>query len=229
MRYRILGVLLCLIMGVKTPLMQMTSAMASDEALAISDGQRDACLEVLRAAMVGDEFWPAMHAAEALTLAGRADEVQQPLTTRLLTERDDRRRCGLARELVRSGDLAKVGMLLEILEKSDTYGHEHAAESLYKIGEVGDGRGTAGGARQRVVGASPPDGGRSARALRQRKCARARTKGVNCFRPHVASCGGMEPKHTCRRVGCSRLASPCTAGSGRDDAKLCLRHTCDAG
>ena len=141
MRYRTLGVLLCLIMGDKTPLMQITSAMASDDALAIGDGQRDACLEVLRAAMVGDEFWPAMHAAEALTLAGRADEVQQPLTTRLLTERDDRHRCGLARELVRSaGDLAKVGMLLEILEKSDTYGHEHAAESLYRIGEVGDGR-----------------------------------------------------------------------------------------
>ena len=48
-----------------------------------------------------------------------------------------------------------------------------------------------GRARQRVVGTSPPDGGRRARELRQCKCTRARTKGVNCFRPlalrHVAT------------------------------------------
>ena len=57
------------------------------------------CVEVLRSALKSGEFWPSMHAAEALTLAGKTDEVRATLAPLLPKERDDQRRCGLAREL----------------------------------------------------------------------------------------------------------------------------------
>lgn len=95
------------------------------------------CLEILQAGLVSDEFWPAMHAAEALTLAGETDAVLTHLPTR--QETDDQKRCGLAREAVRAGDRSKLPVLLEILEKHGSNGHVHAAESLFKVAEVGDG------------------------------------------------------------------------------------------
>lgn len=98
------------------------------------------CLELLRAGLGSDEFWPLMHAAEALTLAGQGQEVRAALAPRLPLEKDDQHRCGLARELVRAGDRAKAAVLLKILAKADTYGHTHAAESLYKVAESGDGQ-----------------------------------------------------------------------------------------
>lgn len=95
---------------------------------------RAACLSVLREGFKGDEFWPSMHAAEALTLGGKAPEVQRYLAPKLSTEKDDQRRCGIARELVRSGDVAKSSVMMSILLKEDPHGHVHAAESLYKVG-----------------------------------------------------------------------------------------------
>lgn len=100
------------------------------------------CLAVLRSALAtkGDaDFWPAMHAAEGLTAAGYGREVLDVLPARLKTETDDRKRCGLARELVRAGDLSYLPILLEVLGKENSYGHVHAAESLFKIGEINDG------------------------------------------------------------------------------------------
>jgi sialidase-1 len=61
------------------------------------------------------------------------------LEPKLKTERDDQKRCGLAREIARAGDHSRAVFLLDILAKKDSHGHVHAAESLYKIGEVGDG------------------------------------------------------------------------------------------
>jgi sialidase-1 len=97
------------------------------------------CLATLHAALLSEEFWPAMHAAEALTMAGDSLMVRRTLAPRLSTEPDDRRRCGLARELVRSGDRQKVAVLFAILAGNDTYAHMHAAESLFKVHECGDG------------------------------------------------------------------------------------------
>ncbi len=101
---------------------------------------RDECLKVLRAALAGDEFWPAMHAAEALTLAGQGAEVRDALLPRLKTETDHQRRCGLAREITRTGDRTVLGELWKILADEKSNGRVHAAESLFKIAEVGDGR-----------------------------------------------------------------------------------------
>ena len=116
-------------------------AAASDaDTIELDKQTRARCLAVLRAGMKSDEHWPAMHAAEALTLAGHGDEVLLELTPRLKVEKDDQHRCGLARELVRAGDRTKVAVLLDVLAKDDPYGHVHACESLYKVNEIGDGR-----------------------------------------------------------------------------------------
>lgn len=108
--------------------------------LAIAPAVRARCLDVLRQGMRSEDFWPSVHAAEALTVAGHGREVREFLGPKLRSERDDRKRCGLARELVRAGDRAQAAVLLEILAKPQPYGHVHAAESLYKVGQTGDGR-----------------------------------------------------------------------------------------
>ncbi|MCA9078582.1 MAG: exo-alpha-sialidase [Planctomycetaceae bacterium] len=100
---------------------------------------RDACLSVLRDGLRGDDFWPSMHAAEGLTLGGHGDEVIAYVTSLLATEQDDQRRCGLARELVRAGERHRARVMLDILGGDDPHGHVHAAESLYKVVEIGDG------------------------------------------------------------------------------------------
>lgn len=98
---------------------------------------RQRCEKVLRDGLKSDEFWPAMHAAEALTLAGHGREVLDALAKR--NEADDQKQCGLAREAVRAGDRTKLAVLLAILDRSGSNGHTHAAESLFKLAEVGDG------------------------------------------------------------------------------------------
>lgn len=112
---------------------------ADDRRVALDESTQARCLEVLRAGLRGDEFWPSMHAAEGLTLAGHGPEVVEFLTPRVGKESDDQRRCGLAREIARAGDRSTVSVLLSILAGENPHGHVHAAESLFKIDEVGDG------------------------------------------------------------------------------------------
>lgn len=97
-------------------------------------------LEILRSGLKSDEFWPSIHAAEGLTLAGHGDEVIAHLEPKLPKEKDDQKRCGLARELVRAGKREYAQVMLDILAGEDDYGHVHAAESLYKVNEIGDGK-----------------------------------------------------------------------------------------
>ncbi|MDA1055808.1 MAG: HEAT repeat domain-containing protein [Planctomycetota bacterium] len=113
---------------------------AAEDSLQLSDELRARCLKTLRDGMTSDEFWPSIHAAEGLTLAGHGDEVRAHLEPKLPLEKDDQRRCGLARELVRAGDRAKAQIMLDVLAGDDPYGHVHAAESLYKVNEIGDGK-----------------------------------------------------------------------------------------
>lgn len=96
------------------------------------------CLVVLRDGLQSQEFWPAMHAAEALTLAGMQAEVVTNLLPRLSSESDDQRRCGLARELARAGQRAHLVILQQVLDDEQSNGRVHAAESLYKLNEAGD-------------------------------------------------------------------------------------------
>lgn len=102
---------------------------------------REKALGILREGVKAEgdaNFWPAMHAAEGLTLAGYGDEVRQAIEPRLATDQDAQHRCGIARELVRAGDKSKLTILTGVLTSPDAYGHIHAAESLFKVFEVGD-------------------------------------------------------------------------------------------
>lgn len=114
----------------------------------ISAELRERCLKILEKGLQSDEFWPSMHAAEALTLAGHGKDVIVQLKDRLPKETDDQKRCGLARELSRAGDRQYVRVLLQILEDEKSMGRVHAAESLYKIAEKGDGKSLAAAVRQ---------------------------------------------------------------------------------
>lgn len=96
-------------------------------------------VQILQAGVRSEDFWPSIHAAEALTQAGRGELVRQLLRPKLAAETDAQRRCGLARELVRAGDDFRADVMLGILAGKDPHGHVHAAESLYKVGRIGDG------------------------------------------------------------------------------------------
>ena len=96
------------------------------------------CKSILRGGLASEEFWPAMHAAEALTYAGAGSEVIAALTSRLPDEQDDQRRCGLVRELYRAGDHSHLQILFDVLGNPLSKGRTHAAESLYKIGQTAD-------------------------------------------------------------------------------------------
>lgn len=113
---------------------------AADDRISLTPEVETRSLEIVRSGMHVGEFWPSIHAAEALTLAGHGDEVREFLTPKLATETDDQQRCGIARELVRAGDRARAQVMLDILAGDDPYGHVHAAESLYKVVEIGDGQ-----------------------------------------------------------------------------------------
>lgn len=110
------------------------------EPLQLAPQLHERCLATLRSGLASEEFWPSMHAAEALTLAGHGGEVVAALRDRLPQEQDDQRRCGLARELVRAGARGPLSVLFEILGNGQSTGRVHAAESLFKIGEPGDGK-----------------------------------------------------------------------------------------
>lgn len=114
------------------------AAAAERPKLELDEATHNRCLAVLREGLHGSEFWPAMHAAEGLTLGGHGAEAIEFLKPKLATETDDQRRCGLARELARAEDKSGVPVMLAILEGADDYGHVHAAESLFKVYEAGD-------------------------------------------------------------------------------------------
>jgi len=118
-------------------------AQESSAVTPLTASERMRCLAILRSGLAADEFWPAMHAAEALTLAGHQQEVVAALRDRLPKETNDQRRGGLARELVRAGDRSALPVLTRILNDPSSNGRVHAAESLFKLGETGDGPGLA--------------------------------------------------------------------------------------
>lgn len=109
--------------------------------MTLAPATREKALSVLRDAIrldVPEKFWVSMHAAEGLTLGGYGAEVIPAVEPKLATEKDAQKRCGLARELVRAGQRERVELMTDILKSDDSYGHTHAAESLFKVFEVGD-------------------------------------------------------------------------------------------
>lgn len=135
--------ILVLLLGLAVPAAFVStdiSAAADDRPVIELDvATRERCLEVLREGLASDDFWPSIHAAEGLTLGGYGSEVIEALTPKLAGETDDQRRCGLSRELVRAGQRLQAAVMLKILAGDDSYGHVHAAESLFKVESIGDG------------------------------------------------------------------------------------------
>ena len=119
---------------------RLWSSASDDPRISLDTATRAKCLSVLRGGLHGDEFWPSMHAAEGLTLGGQGLEVVEYLTPQLTTETDDQHLCGIAREIVRAGDRSAVQIMLNILAGENNYGHVHAAESLFKVFDIGDGQ-----------------------------------------------------------------------------------------
>jgi len=73
----------------------------ADEPQALAPEILDRCLGILRAGMKSDEFWPAMHGAEALTLAGHARSVDcQAKLIRLLDDSTRDTRIRAAQSLI---------------------------------------------------------------------------------------------------------------------------------
>jgi len=116
-----------------------TVAAQGEALISLEDAQEARCLAILRDNLTSEEFWPAMHAAEALTLAGYGGEVRAALEPMLDSVTDLQHRCGVARELVRAGDGARSALLLELVDGPDPHAHVHAAESSFKVWVMGDG------------------------------------------------------------------------------------------
>ncbi|MCH7687666.1 MAG: SPASM domain-containing protein [Planctomycetes bacterium] len=130
-----------LVVGMGSLLFNSTNRVTADEKAATQAPQvaqlvlhpkvKQRCLQILRDGMRSDEFWPSIHAAEGLTLAGYGGEVRKHLQPKLKTETDDQKRCGLARELVRAGDKAPVAIMLDILAKDDPYEDREPCNKLW--------------------------------------------------------------------------------------------------
>lgn len=119
-------------------LLGLSTAWRPSMHIQLNQPTRAKCLRVLREGMRSDEFWPSMHAAEGLTIGGHASDVRSYLEPKLKDNLDAQQRCGLARELVRAGDVDRAEIMWEILADEDDFGHVHAAESLYKVTHSAD-------------------------------------------------------------------------------------------
>ena len=110
-----------------------------DGALTFDPALRWRCIKILRDGLRSDEFWPSMHAAEALTQVGFGHVVLFALRDRLGKETNEQSQCGLAREQVRAGKPELAQVMLSILPNKESKARIHAAESLYKVRQIGDG------------------------------------------------------------------------------------------
>ena len=107
--------------------------------IGLTPQQIERCRQVLEEGLRSEEFWPSIHAAEGLSIGGFGETVRRHLEPKLKTKLDDQQRCGVSRELMRAGNRQRAKIMLDILAGKADFGHVHAAESLYKLEEIGDG------------------------------------------------------------------------------------------
>eukprot|EP00899_Mesostigma_viride_P025614 jgi/Mesvir1/6237/Mv00915-RA.1 len=110
---------------------------------AVDPSTRELCLSLLRDQLKRwqTDFWPSMHAAEALTRARHAHEVDDFLSHLALLVPTDEMRVGVARERARAGRQEYIAAIVDALKQPNNTAHSQAAESLLKLGDVGQGRG----------------------------------------------------------------------------------------
>src|SRR3954462_11149656 len=92
------------------PVMTIFAQAPEADSIRLSDETRERCLRILRDGLASDDFWPSMHAAEALTYSDFGNEMLAARRKKRVTDRalNDQERCGLAREAVRAGDRSKI-------------------------------------------------------------------------------------------------------------------------
>ena len=122
--------------SVSSPLTLADDARTS---IGLTPQQIERCRQVLEEGLRSEEFWPSIHAAEGLSIGGFGETVRRYLEPKLKTKLDDQQRCGVSRELMRAGNRQRAKIMLDILAGKADFGHIHAAESLYKLEEIGDG------------------------------------------------------------------------------------------
>ena len=101
---------------------------------------RGKCISVCKEAFdVGtdDDFWARMHAAEALTAADQTQWVKNKLRQMLKHGWNAQHMCGLCREMVRAGADEYEQPMVSVLMRPEYGGATHAAESLFKVGKLG--------------------------------------------------------------------------------------------
>lgn len=96
------------------------------------------CIEILREGVQGDEFWPSIHAAEALIREDYGFEATPLLRERMGREQDRRRIAGYARALAAVDQNQSVVALQDILLSDDIEARILAAEAMFRTGIVGD-------------------------------------------------------------------------------------------
>ena len=108
------------------------SSIAQDaNRITLEAATRAKCLQVAGGRLRGEEFWPAMHAAEGLTLGGHGSEVIEYLSPKQTTETDDQHFCGIAREIVRAGDPSAFAVLLPFKVQAQAVFSELNAKSCW--------------------------------------------------------------------------------------------------
>lgn len=104
------------------------------QVLSVPDPNLDArCKARLVKELDNQNFSISLHSAEALTDAGCGSLVVEKYAPALETEKDDVKRSGLSRELVRAGKPEYASVIMEILAKPGHYAKAHCAEAIFKV------------------------------------------------------------------------------------------------
>lgn len=108
------------------------------EPILLTGNIHNRCLAILKEGLHSDEFWPMIHASEALVDAQYAFEAIPVLKRHLAEERDLRYRAGLARALVRAGERNALTELQDILLTTNTEARVIAIEAMFRVADVAD-------------------------------------------------------------------------------------------
>ena len=104
----------------------------------LTANMHDKCLKVLREGLHSNEFWPSVHAAEALIDAGYGFDATPVLKARLSEEEDALYRIGLAQALVRSGERHYLTILQDVLLTDQESAREEALRGMFYLADVAD-------------------------------------------------------------------------------------------
>lgn len=98
----------------------------------------DKSLEILRQGLHSDEFWPSIHAAEALIDAGYGFEVTPVLYNKLESEGYDVYRASIAKALIKDNEQEGIVILQDIMLRDDQSAQLESVKGLFYEATVAD-------------------------------------------------------------------------------------------